>query len=81
MPPSGVDSETAIELAAMRISDKSHSFIFDEIYRRSFLEYDPNQIIDVVEVEEVGNEVEAVSSDESSNDEYFSDSDNDDDDA
>ena len=81
MPPPGVDSETAIELAAMRISDKSHSFIFDEIYRRSFLEYDPNQIIDVVEVEEVGNEVEAVSSDESSNDEYFSESADDDDDA
>ena len=81
MPPAAVDSETAIKLAAMRVSDESHSFIFDEIYRRLFIEYDLNQINDVVEVEEVVNEVEAVSSDESSNGVYFSDSDDDDDDA
>ena len=42
MPPAAANSGTAIELAAMRVSDKSHSFIFDEIYRRSFIEYDPN---------------------------------------
>ena len=32
MPPVAADSETAIELAAMRVSDKSYSFIFNEIY-------------------------------------------------
>ena len=40
-----------------------------------FIEYDPNQVIDVVEVEEEVNGVEAVSSDESSDIEYVSDSD------
>ena len=80
MLPAATNSGTAIELAAMRVSDKSHSFIFDEIYRRSFIEYDPSQIIDVVEVEEEVNGVEAVSSDESSDVEYLSDSDVDDDD-
>ena len=77
MPPVGADSGTAITLAVMRISDESQSFIFDEIYRRSFIEYDPNQVIDVVEVV---NEVEAIISDESSNGENLSDSDNEDDD-
>ena len=76
MPPATTDLGTAIKLAAMRVSDESHSFIFDEIYPRLFIEYDPNQIIDVVEVV---NEVEAVSSDESSNGEYLRDSDDDDD--
>ena len=75
MSPAGADTGTAIALAAMRISDESHSFIFDEIYRRSFMEYNPNQVIDVVEVV---HEVEAVSSDESSNGENLSDSDDDD---
>ena len=74
MPLVAADTETAIELAAMRVSDKSHSFIFDEIYCRLFIEYDPNQVIDVVEVEEEVDGVEAVSSDESSDIEYLSDS-------
>ena len=63
MPPVAADSETAIKLAVMRVSDQSHSFIFNEIYRQSFIEYDPNQLIDVVEVEVEVNGVEAVSSD------------------
>ena len=77
MPPVAADSERAIELAAMRVRDKSHSFIFDEIYHRSFIEYVPNQVIDGVEVEEQVNGVEAVISDESSDIEYVSDSDSD----
>ena len=75
MPLVAADTETAIELAAMRVSDKSHSFIFDEIYCRLFIEYDPNQVTGMVEVEEEVDGVEAVSSDESRNIEYVSDSD------
>ena len=62
MPPAAADSGTAINVAAMRASDEWHSFIFDEIYCWLFIEYDPNQIIDVIEVV---NEVKTVSSDES----------------
>ena len=49
MPPTSANSEAATENNAMRVTDKSHSFIFDEIYRCSFIEYDPNQIINMLE--------------------------------
>ena len=70
MPPSSCNTVSAMNNNAIKVGDKSHSFIFDEIYRRSFLEYDPDQIIDVEEEnteeveEELGSEIDDSSDEE-----------------